>query len=110
MEYKRHPTFGDWFLRIMVRGWVAAAVSFCGALLSFKLKYDALGWVFAVCFGLAFFAAAVYLIYGLFHVACPRCGRNTQTLRDPRSNRWVARCKACKISWDLGIGARDDIR
>ena len=106
MNLQPHPAFAKWFQHFFLRAWLVTAALFAGGLILLKSGFEVIGWTLAISFGLSIIGTLGYLNYRLYNVKCPTCGRKTRTMKDSSRRYWIARCKGCDITWDLGVGTR----
>ena len=109
MTAQPHPTFGKWFQRFLLRAWLVIAVLFVASLFLLKNGFDAIGWCFAISFGLSIVGTVGYLVQRLYSVECPTCGRKMKTAKESRLGCYIARCPECATRWNLGVGIGDNL-
>ena len=98
-----HPTFEQWFRRFLLRACIGIAFLLAMGLVLLKNGYIGIGWAFAIAFEVSVVWVVAYMVYRLYHVACPVCGKTMKTAKDVRLNGFVARCSGCATSWNLGV-------
>ena len=106
MQNLAHPSFDKSFQRFFLKAWLVSVVCLVAALAFHLNDYSILGKIFVVGFVGSAVGMLGYCYWSLHHVACPECGGPTKTGKDASLGRWVARCAACSIEWDLNIGTR----
>lgn len=107
MSSNLHPTFGQWLRRFLLRACIGIAFPLVVGLALLNNGYSALGRAFAIAFEASIVWVVVYLVYKLYHVECPVCGKKMKTTRTFDLGSFVARCSGCATNWNLGVEMRD---
>lgn len=102
---KDHPTFGKWFQRTFLRGWMISAFMIAGALIANATGHAALTQPMGIGFAVTLGATMTFLYWRLFNVDCPDCGSRAKTTNKKPEYVWVATCPRCGVTWNLGVGS-----
>jgi hypothetical protein len=108
VNFQPHPTFSKWFGRFFLRAWIVLAILTVAGLILLKSGFEVVGGAFFMAFIPSILWTLWYSSYRLYHIKCPTCGGITKTKARPITyGSYIAYCKSCDISWDLGIGFGD---